>query len=191
MNWHIITGILIVGIILGLVVIVPLSMKQNENPEIKVMESQPVPEERIIASFGLDENNPDRTVFLKNPDRLDSFLNASEADISPHYYPKGPVIGYGKDMHGSIVVMMDESQETNQTLVREIYDRISARGKTLHINCVPCKFISMGIVHVEVPKDTVALNPINKGVWKNLRLCADERARGRAEGFFRFGLLFF
>lgn len=65
MNWHIITGILIVGIILGLVVIIPLSMKQNENPEIKVMESQPVPEERIIASFGLDENNPDRTVFLK------------------------------------------------------------------------------------------------------------------------------
>lgn len=102
-------------------------------------------EERIIASFGLDENNPDRTFFFKNPDLMESFLNESEADIDPYYTTDGPVVGYGRDKHGSIVVMMDEAQETNQTLVREIYDRISARGKTFHITSIPCKFVLMGI----------------------------------------------
>jgi hypothetical protein len=112
-----------------------------------------VPGERVIASFGLDGNNPDRTVFINNPDLTERFLNASEADISIYYYPKGPVIGYGKDMRGSVVVMMDDSQNVNLTVVSEIHDRISARGRTFNITNVPCKFVLTGIVEVGVPKD--------------------------------------
>ena len=155
MNWHVITGILILGIILGLVVIVPMSMKQNGSPEMTIKESPPIPGERVIASFGLDEKNPERTVFQKNPDLLERFINASEADIDPYYYPKGPVIGYGKDMYGSIIVMMDVTQKVNQTVVSGIYDRLSARGRTFNITTVPCKFILMDIVHIDVPKDTM------------------------------------
>jgi hypothetical protein len=118
--------------------------------------SDPVPGERVIASYGLDGNNPDRTVFLNNPELAERFLNASEADIRGYYYPKGPVIGYGKDMRGSIVVMIDDSQKVNLTVVSEIHDRISARGRTFDITNVPCKFVLAGIVEVSVPRDTMS-----------------------------------
>jgi hypothetical protein len=100
MNWYVITGIVILGIILGIFIFAPVHMKQNGNPEMAIntsplQVSHPVPGEPVIASFGLDENNPERTVFLKNPVLMDAFINASEADIGPYYYPKGPVLGYG------------------------------------------------------------------------------------------------
>jgi hypothetical protein len=155
MNRHVITGIVIICIIAGLFAIVTVTMKQNGSSEMTDNKSSSIPEELVIASFGLGQENPERTVFLDNPDLIDTFLNASEADVSPWYYPKGPVIGYGKDMKGSIVVMMDENQKANQTVIKEIYDHISVRGKTFHINSVPCKFVSMGIVHIEPVKDTM------------------------------------
>ncbi len=115
-----------------------------------------VPGERVIASYGLDGNNPDRTFFLNNPELAERFLNASEADIRGYYYPKGPIIGYGKDMRGSIVVMIDDSHKVNLTVVSEIHDRISARGRTFGITNVPHKFVLTGIVEVDVPRDTMS-----------------------------------
>ncbi|MDO9324775.1 MAG: hypothetical protein Q7T80_07430 [Methanoregula sp.] len=155
MNRHIIIGIVILCILVSLFAIVTIATKQNGSPEMTDNKSFPIPEERIIASFGLGPENPGRTVFQDNPALIDTFLNVSEADINPYYYPKGPVIGYGKDMKGSIVVMIDESQVANQTAIKEIYDRFSTRGKTFHINSVPCKFISMGIVKIDIAKDTM------------------------------------
>lgn len=155
MNRNVAIGIVILGIIVSLFAVVSITMKQNGSPEMTDIKSSPVPEERVIASFGLGLENPERTVFLDNPALIDIFLDVSEADIDPYYYPKGPVIGFGKDMKGSIVIMMDESQETNQTVVKEIYDRISVRGKTFNINSVPCKFISMGIMKIDIAKDTM------------------------------------
>ncbi|WP_292345589.1 hypothetical protein [Methanoregula sp. PtaB.Bin085] len=86
---------------------------------------------------------------------MERFINASDTDISPYYYPKGPVIGFRKDMQGSIIVMIDDSQKVNRTVVYEIHNRISERGRTFNITNVPCKFVLTGIVHVEVPRDTV------------------------------------
>ncbi len=156
MNRHVITGIVILGIVLILVVIfIPLATKQNADQEMEGKQSEPVPGERVIASFGLDGKNPDRTIFLNNPDLTERFLNASEADIGTYYYPKGPVIGFGKDKGGSIVVMIDDSQKVNLTIASEIHDRISVRGRTFGITNVPCKFVLAGIVEVGVPKDTM------------------------------------
>jgi len=157
MNSQVKIVIIILGILVSLFAVVSLTMKQNENgsPEMTDIKSSHGPEERIITSFGLDENNSERTILLKNPDLMDTFINASEADISPYYYPKGPVVGYGKDMNGSIVVMIDEKQETNKTLIKEIYDHLSARGKSFHINSVPCKFISIGVAQIDIAKDTI------------------------------------
>mgnify|MGYP001328632445 CR=1 FL=1 len=156
MNRYVIIGIVILGIIVCLFAIVTITEKPNGSPEMTENKSSPFPEERVIASFGLGQENPGRAVFLDNPTLIDTFLNASEADISPYYYPKGPVIGYGKDMKGSIVVMMDEDSVVNQTVIQEIYAHISARGKTFHIDSVPCKFISIGIAHIDIVKDTMS-----------------------------------
>jgi tetratricopeptide (TPR) repeat protein len=137
--------------------------KLNDSFRIRLKEnsrtgnpSEPVPGERVIASFGLDANNPDRTIFINNPNLAERFINASEADISVYYYPKGPVIGYRKDMQGAIIVMIDDSEKVNLTVASEIHDRISARGRTFGIMNVPCKFVLAGIVEVSVPRDTIS-----------------------------------
>lgn len=155
MNRNVTIGIVILCIIACLFTFVTITMKQNGSPKMTDKDSSPIPEERIIASFNLDQENPEQSVLQNNPHLIDTLINVSDADIDPYYYPKGPVIGYGKDMHGSIVVIMDENQEVNQTVIKEIYDRISARGKTLHIDSVPCKFISMGILQNDITKDTM------------------------------------
>lgn len=153
MNRHVITGIIILGILVSLFAIVVIIMKQNGSTEIPENESSSIPEERIIASFGLDQNNPDRLVLQDNPALLDTLINASEADIVSYYYPNGPVTGFGKDMNGSIVVLIENPLEINQTVIKEIYDRISVRGKTYNINSVPCKFVLMGILKKDIAKD--------------------------------------
>jgi hypothetical protein len=164
MNWNAITGIIILGIILGLCILVPPYMKQNGDQKMTNNKSQPhvspsteaphVPEEWVIASFGLDEKNPDRAVFLKNPVLMDAFINAFTADTGPNTYPKGLVLGVAKDSDGSIVVLMNPNERVNQTVVNEVYSNISALGRTFNITSVPCKFIRMDIVDVEAPKDT-------------------------------------
>ncbi|MFA4859270.1 hypothetical protein [Methanoregula sp.] len=164
MNWNVITGIIILGIILGLCILVPPYMKQNGDPKMTNNKSQPhvspsleaphVPDEWVIASFGLDEKNPGRTVFLKNPALMDVFINASKADTGSDKYPKGLVLGFAKDRDGSIVVLMNPNERVNQTVVDEVYSNISALGRTFNITSVPCKFIRMDIVDVEVLKDT-------------------------------------
>lgn len=155
MNRYVKIGIIILGIIVILFAVVTIPMKNNGSPEMTEKESSRIPEERVITSFGLGQQSPEQTVFQENTVLIDTFLNVSEMDISPYYYPKGPVIGFGKDMKGSIIVMIVENQEANQTVIKEIYDRISARGRSFHINSVPCKFISMGIVKIDIAKDTM------------------------------------
>jgi len=164
MNWNVITGIIILGVILGLCILVPVSTKQNGDQEMTISNSSHsvspfpelphVPEDWVIASFGCDEENPERTVFLKNPDLLDAFINASEKETGSDNFPGG-VLGYVKDSDGSIVVLLSPNEPVNQTLVNEIYSQISVRGRSFNVTNVPCKFIRMDVVHVEVPKDTM------------------------------------
>jgi len=163
MNRRVTIGIIILWIILGLCVLIPVSMKQNEDQKMTLNTSPPhvspspeaphVPEEWVIASFDLGEKNPERTVFLKNPVLMDTFINESNADTGPDKYPKGLVLGYVKDRDGSIVVLMNPDERVNQTIVNRVYSNISARGTTFNITSVPCKFILMDIVGTEAPKD--------------------------------------
>jgi hypothetical protein len=156
MNRQIITRTIILGIIFGLCFLVLVTMKQNGDQQQSITTpplhaSQHIPEEWVIASFGLDEKNPDRSIFLKDPALMDTFINASETDIGSGGYRKGLVLGYGKDMDGSIVVLLNPNERVNRTIVNEIYNKITARGKTFNITSVPCKFILMDVVRIEVP----------------------------------------
>ncbi|MCK9632579.1 MAG: hypothetical protein M0R30_13185, partial [Methanoregula sp.] len=140
------------------------STKQNGDQEMTISNSSHsvspspelphVPEDWVIASFGCDEENPERTVFLKNPDLLDAFINSSEKETGSDNFPGG-VLGYVKDSDGSIVVLLSPNEPVNQTVVNEIYSQISVRGRSFNVTNVPCKFIRMDVVHVEVPKDTM------------------------------------
>jgi hypothetical protein len=155
MNRYVKIGIITLGIIVSLVAVATFTMNQHGNTKMNEIYTFPAPEERVIASFGLNETNPDRTVFLENPNLMDSFIIASEADIQPYHYPDGPVIGFGKEGNGSVAVMIDETWEVNQSVVNTIYDRLSARGKTFNIKSVPCKFIRMSFLKSDIAKDTM------------------------------------
>ena len=162
MNTHILAVLICLGILVlaGSYVVYTTylsseKLNQNKSPKISEIYTFPAPEERVIASFGLNETDPDRTVFLENPNLMDTFIIASEADIHPYHYPDGPVIGCGKDGNGSIAVMIDETWEVNQSVISAIYDRLSARGSTFNIKSVPCKFIRMGFLKFDIAKDTM------------------------------------
>jgi hypothetical protein len=128
---------------------------QNTSPAIIEPELPPVPEERVIASFGQDQINPAQPVSEDNLSIIKMLLKDTEDDINPYFYPNGPVLAYGKDMNGSIVVWMDESQAPNQTVINEIYQRISVKGKMYNIPHVPCRFILSGQLTLDIAKDTM------------------------------------
>lgn len=147
-------GIALACVVVCLIAVVAFTMHSREKPVVREIYTFPAPEDRVIASFGINETNPDRKVFSENPNLMDTFIVASEADIDPYYYPEGPVIGYGREGNGSIAVMIDETWKVNPSVVSTIYNRISARGKTFDIQSVPCKFIRMGFVRPDIAKDT-------------------------------------
>ena len=93
-----------------------------------------MPEERIIATFGQD---PDITGLRNRTISIDEFSTKPNRILHPYLYPDGPIIGYGKDMKGSIVVMIYENWTLNQTVINEIHDRIAARGKEYGVDPVP------------------------------------------------------
>jgi hypothetical protein len=165
MNWNVTTGIIILGGFLFLCILVPVSMEQKGNQKMTNNTTQAhvsltpelphAPEEWVIASFGRDESNQDRSIFLENPDLMDVFINASEMDTGRHNYPKDLVLGYVKDSDVSIVILLNPNERVNQTVVNEIYNQISSRGRTFNITSVPCKFIRMDVVRTGVPKDTM------------------------------------
>ncbi|MDD1702322.1 MAG: hypothetical protein LUQ31_05020 [Methanoregula sp.] len=156
MERHAKIGIITLAIIVCLIAVIVLTMNLNEKPKMREIYTFPAPEERVIASFGLNETNPDRTVFLENPNLMDRFIIASDSDLNPYYYRNGgPVIGCGKEGNGSIAVMIDETGEVNPSVISEIYNRLSERGKRFNIQSVPCKFITMGFARPEVARDTL------------------------------------
>ena len=104
------------------------------------------PEDWVIASFGRDEKNPERTVFLKNPELSDTFINTSEKETGSDNSTRA-VLGYVKESDGSIVVLLNPNEPVNQTLVMKIYSKISARERSFNLTNVPCKFIRMDVVH--------------------------------------------
>jgi hypothetical protein len=162
MNRYVLTGIIILVIILGFCILVPVSIKQNTAPEIPKKDwsfnkSAFTWVEPVVASFGLDENNPDRTVFLNDPERMKRFIHASEVDIIPHYYPNGLVLYYG-NMNGTVLVIMDPDEPVNRTVINEIYRNISAWGRRFNITNVPIKFIQIEVVRTEVQPNLATVN---------------------------------
>jgi len=160
MTRHVIIGVIILCIMVSLFAIIPISMKQNGDqkmtnntlpPHVSLSPEVPhFPEEWVIASFGMDEKNPGRLVFLKNPVLMDAFINTAKADTVTQKYQKRLVNGYVKDRDGSIVVLMNPNEWVNQTVVNEVYSNISALGRKFNITSVPCKFVRMDIVDIDI-----------------------------------------
>ena len=155
MNRNVITGILLLCIVGSLLTIILIMSDQNSSPEIFEPKTHHVQEERVIASFGQDQIKPGQSVVADNLENIDTLIKVTEEDIDIFFYPNGPVLGYGRDIHGSIIIWMDEDQTVNQTVINEIYQRVSAKGKIYNITPVPCRFISSGKLTLDIAKDTM------------------------------------
>ena len=137
------TGIFFVVILTVIFLTVIFAVKQNMPPHTVEKKLSSLPEERVIAAFGQD---PEITELRNRTISIDELTKKTQKDINPYLYPDGPIIGYGKDMKGSIVVMIYENWTLNQTVINEIHDRIAARGKEYGIDPVPCRFIWMDMI---------------------------------------------
>lgn len=150
MNRRVIVVIIILGVLGILLTTGILMSNQNRSPDIVETEISPVPAEQVIASYAQDQIYSKQPVSADNLSSANALIAATEGDIDPYFYPNGPVIAYGRDMQGSIVVWMDKNQTVNQTVINEIYEHISAKGKMYHNNSVPCRFISTGHLKLDV-----------------------------------------
>lgn len=117
---------------------------QTKSPDEDRTTIPPAARERVIASFGQDQISTGQSVFTDNRGTLHPLINTTEEAIAPYFYPNGPVLGYGRDMNGSLVVWIDEGQDVNLTVINEIYQRISASGHNYYPGSVPCRFIQTG-----------------------------------------------
>jgi hypothetical protein len=110
----------------------------------------------VIASFG----NQNRTTGINNMHTSsyypDNFTAVIRNDMEPYAYPKGPIIGYGYDMSGAIVVLYYQEWPVNQTLINTIYSHISSKGKDYGFESIPCRFISVDRLEQRGANDTLS-----------------------------------
>jgi hypothetical protein len=129
----------------------------NETSQIYEKHSSVYAKEEVIATFG----NRNRTIWLDNTHAASfdpsNFTAAISSDMEPYTYPKGPVIGYGYDISGAIVVLYYQEWPVNQTLINTIYSHISSKGKDYGFESIPCRFISVDRLEQRGANDTLSL----------------------------------
>lgn len=107
----------------------------------------------VIGSFGVPVLHPD-DLGLNSSEELYSHLqkiaDESEQELDNFYYPRGPVIGHGYDMYGTIVVQINKEQDINQSSRNEIYRIIERAGEKNGIKNIPCRFLSMGMLEEDL-----------------------------------------
>ncbi|MFA5332238.1 MAG: hypothetical protein WC342_07655 [Methanoregula sp.] len=111
--------------------------------------------EIVLASYG----NRNRTAWIDSTHATSfdpvNFTGATSKDLESYFYPKGPVIGYGHDIAGVIIVMYYNGTPFNKTLSDEMYTIISAKGNDYGFEQIPCRVISMEMVRSDIAKDPV------------------------------------
>ena len=110
------------------------------------------PEGLVYYSFGVPALYP-HDVGLNTSEELYSLLqrivNASEEELTPYLYPGGPVIGYGYDMDGTVIIQINEKCDVNRSQMTDMYEIIKGHGIENGVQSVPCKFLSTGIIRMD------------------------------------------
>ena len=164
-------SVVLLALLLAAMVIIPIASANEEysaDSAIKNAEAA-YQKEIVLASFGQVPTVDNAFVNLKKIDSdpwysaLRKVNTESEKDLKQYYYPDGPIIGQGTDMKGSLVVMINKDWVVDQSVLKDIYRRISEQGRKNGVENIPCRLISMGLMETEAAR-TDKIRPVLGGV---------------------------
>ncbi|KAB2947519.1 MAG: hypothetical protein MPEBLZ_03111 [Candidatus Methanoperedens nitroreducens] len=67
--------------------------------------------------------------------------------LTPYFSPKGPLIGFGTELDGYFVVIINQSLTVEKPLLDEIYGLVDEEAKKRGIHEVPVRFVLGEIIH--------------------------------------------
>lgn len=112
------------------------------------------PKESVIVEFG--NRTPVEGFNVHGvPFDYDRFLNETNNDMDPYFFPDGPIIGYGYGLDGKVVVMHYYDWPVNRTLIDEMYSHIAAKGKAYGFESIPCLVVSSKMMDVRAGVSTL------------------------------------
>jgi len=95
----------------------------------------------------------DRDAWYK---KLSRVYEATKVPIDEKYsYPRGPVIIYGYDALGSVIIGIDENQNVNQETIDEIYSSVNTAAKKEGIENVPVLFYSTPVPQLDLERTDI------------------------------------
>ena len=163
-------GVILLALLLAAMAMVPVvSASDDSSRESAIKNAEAAYQKEIIlASFGQVPSDKTNYVDLRKIDSdpwyssLRTVNSESDKDLQKYYYPNGPMIAKGIDMKGSIVVMINKDRAVDQSVLKEIYLKISEQGQQKGIENIPCRFISMGLMETQAAR-TDKIRPVIGG----------------------------
>ncbi|WOF16442.1 hypothetical protein F1737_06865 [Methanoplanus sp. FWC-SCC4] len=73
---------------------------------------------------------------------VEGIVDNTNSDIYPYFYPEGPVISYGYNLLGTIVVGIYEKADVDNETINDIHGIISAEAEKSGVVNVPVIFVS-------------------------------------------------
>jgi hypothetical protein len=163
-------GVLLLALLLAAMAMVPMVSAVEENSADSAIKNAEAAyqKENILASFGQIPKENNNFVDLKKINSNPWYLvlrkvnNETENDLEKYWYPNGPIIGQGTDMKGSIVIWINQNCDVDQSVITDIYSKISERGHQNGIENIPCRFILSELMKTESRTDKI--RPVLGGI---------------------------
>lgn len=107
-----------------------------------------------VISTGIQETIPDKKAMSKWYGQLHRIVDDTRPEMKKYYYPDGPIIGYGHDLLGTIVVAIyEESDDVPRETLDEMYSIIDSNAMEAGIANVPVIFTSEPIFELSSDRD--------------------------------------
>ncbi|MCK4731427.1 MAG: hypothetical protein KAT65_03115 [Methanophagales archaeon] len=118
-----------------------------EDPEKRLIEEYEKSDRKrdeppVIAIYGKlpeFENEEQRRSWYANLDEIGKSVRV-RGEMHPYFYPEGPVIGYGHNREGYMMVMILKSTVIEKPLMDEIHEIFDRQAREIGIQEVPVVF---------------------------------------------------
>lgn len=103
-------------------------------------------------------------------DVSDGVRDNPKYDISDYMYPEGPVVGYGCDINGALIVIVESGKNLEKPEIKHIYNFFSTEGRKENKADVPLVF-----EYGEVPElNTRTSSWISRGLVGGIKVCTEK-----------------